>query len=78
MRRIGEKKFFSCPAMSLLRKSAAGQPITSQQDLKLTKAISTEQMQALRRDIDRIQGKKVTFGHELMKGSRKLPNYKRD
>src|SRR5260370_41977666 len=52
--------------MSRLQESAAGQLTASQQDLALYKATSAEQMQALRRDIDRIQEEKSTLAHELV------------
>src|SRR5579871_6050599 len=51
--------------MSRLRESVAGQLAASQQDLTLAKATSAEQLQALRRDIDRIQEEKAAFGHQL-------------
>lgn len=51
--------------MSGLRESAASQLAASQQELTLAKATSAEQLQALRRDIDRIQEEKAAFGHQL-------------
>jgi DNA recombination protein RmuC len=50
---------------SSLRESAASQLAASQQELTFAKATSAEQLQALRRDIDRIQEEKAAFGHEL-------------
>jgi DNA recombination protein RmuC len=53
-------------AMSRLQESAAGQLAASQQDLALNKATTAEQMQALRRDNERVQEEKSTFAHELV------------
>jgi DNA recombination protein RmuC len=52
-------------AVSRLQESAAQELTATKQDLATTRATSIEQMEALRRDIIRIQEEKSTFGYEL-------------
>lgn len=52
-------------AINRIQESTAGQLTTSQQELALVKATSLEQIQALRRDIDRIQEEKLTSVQEV-------------
>jgi DNA recombination protein RmuC len=52
-------------AMSRLQEASAGLLSASQQDLVIVKATSAEQVQALRRDIGRIEEEKASFGYEL-------------
>jgi len=52
-------------AVSRLQETAAGQLTACQQELAHVKGSSVEQVQALRRDIERIQEEKSTFAQEL-------------
>jgi len=52
-------------AMSRLQESFSGQVAAAQQELVAAKATSAEQIQALRRDVERIQEERTTFAHEL-------------
>ena len=52
-------------AIGKINEAAAGQLAAVQQELALARATAAEQLQALRRELERVGEEKTTFGHEL-------------